>query len=123
MTTNSILIVDDDPGQVALFKIMLRGLPHRLITAADGRMALNLLENETPTLVLLDIAMPNLNGMAVLEFVRSDPRLVATKVIIITASVTSILPPGVSRADKILSKPVLKQQLLQAVGELLALPN
>ena len=123
MSTLSILVVEDDPGQLALFSIMLRSLPYRIILAADGQQALDILRHETPVLIVLDIAMPTINGMVVLNSIRADSRFGATKVLIVTASVTPIPPADSSLADKILSKPVTKQQLLQIVGDLLGEPG
>ena len=123
MATAPILIVDDDAGQLALFSIMLRGLPYRILTAADGYTALDLLRQETPILIMLDIAMPTLNGITVLNSLRADPRFNGTKVLIVTASVTPLPPQQADLADKVLIKPVTKQQLLQVVGDLIVQPG
>jgi CheY-like chemotaxis protein len=123
MSTLPILVVEDDAGQLALFAIMLRHLPYRILTASDGQRALDILEEETPILIVLDIAMPQINGITILNAVRANPRFDATKILIVTASVTPIPPEKASRADKVLPKPVSKQQLLHVIGELLGQPG
>ncbi len=123
MAALPILIVEDDAGQLALFAIMLRNLPYRILTASDGQRALDILNEETPILIVLDIAMPQISGITVLNAIRANPRLNATKVLIVTASVTPIPPEESNLADKVLPKPVTKQQLLHVVGELLAQPG
>lgn len=84
-TTASILVVDDD----RLNRIVLtRGLEaegHIVTAAENGREALELLDGELPDVILLDIVMPELGGMEVLDQVKGDPRLRDIPVIMISA--------------------------------------
>jgi DNA-binding NtrC family response regulator len=67
-----ILVVDDDPDIVLMLTDRLEGLGYATISARDGEQALEFLESEEPGLVLLDLEMPNLSGMQVLERLGQD---------------------------------------------------
>ena len=62
-----ILIVDDEPNVRLVFRTALETSGYSITTAADGEQALKWLANETVDLVLLDLQMPGLSGMDVLE--------------------------------------------------------
>ena len=67
MMNKKILVVDDDPDIVLMLTDRLEALGYTAVTAHDGEQALDLLESEEPGLVLLDLEMPRLSGMQVLE--------------------------------------------------------
>jgi signal transduction histidine kinase/AraC-like DNA-binding protein len=84
----SILIVDDDPGIRELHAQVVRAaLPDgwAISQAADGRMALDIMRGSPPALVLLDLMMPELDGMGVLAAMQEDERLRRIPVIVLTA--------------------------------------
>ena len=83
--TGSILVVDDDPVNRALLARTLEAMGHRVDTAANGREALNLLDELEPDVVLLDIVMPELDGVTVLERIKEDADLRAMPVIMVSA--------------------------------------
>lgn len=72
MAIATVLIVDDDAFARAVVKEALaEALPgHRLLEAADGALALGILETETPELVFLDLLMPNKSGIETLPEIR-----------------------------------------------------
>ena len=65
-----ILVVDDDPGILKLVSLNLELEGYHVITARDGKTALELIENEQPTLVILDIMMPGMDGFQTCERTR-----------------------------------------------------
>jgi DNA-binding response OmpR family regulator len=67
-----ILVVDDDPKIVALVRTYLERERFPVITAADGRTALRLIEDEQPRLVVLDLMIPEIDGMAVIRRARAQ---------------------------------------------------
>jgi adenylate cyclase len=81
----SILVVDDDRINRLLLTRTLEALGHRVLAAADGGEALTLLETEDPDVILLDIVMPGLDGMTVLERIKADPVRQSVPVIMISA--------------------------------------
>jgi adenylate cyclase len=83
--SGSILVVDDDPVNRTLLARTLERLGHQVLTAVNGREALEVLHGRQPDIVLLDIVMPVMDGMTALERMKSDPALRAVPVIMISA--------------------------------------
>ena len=65
-----ILVVDDDPKIVALVRTYLERERYPVVTAGDGRTALRLIDEENPRLVVLDLMIPELDGLAVIRAAR-----------------------------------------------------
>src|SRR5829696_4039157 len=65
-----ILVVDDDPKIVALVRTYLEREAYPVVTAGDGRTALRLIDEEDPRLVVLDLMIPELDGLAVIRAAR-----------------------------------------------------
>ena len=120
MSTPSILIVDDKQDLLDLFTASLRRLPYRILTAPSGDTALAILEQETPALILLDIAMPHVSGIDVLHRVRQVPRLDATRIIIVTAVPSRVEREDEDLFDRLIAKPITPRALEQAVLEVLS---
>jgi adenylate cyclase len=83
--TASILVVDDDAVGRKLLVRLLEQEGHSARTAENGREALELMRDEAADLVLLDVVMPELDGIAVLDRLKSDPALQHVPVIMISA--------------------------------------
>ncbi len=81
-----VLIVDDDLQARELYgRIVAAALPEYPVRHADGGVAaLALLERETPSLIILDLMMPDIDGFAVLEWIRSSPRTQPVPVLVIS---------------------------------------
>lgn len=82
-----ILIVDDDRDIVRLVRSYLEKAGYQTLSAYDGETALRLLKAEHPQLVILDLMLPDKDGWQVASLVRSDPRIAATPIIMLTARV------------------------------------
>jgi len=84
---HTILIVDDDPLLVELFSRMLfsAGQPFEILKAYSGNEALQILGSQVVDLVLLDLRLPDTNGMEVLRTLKHDPALAAIPVIMASA--------------------------------------
>ncbi|MCI0474795.1 MAG: ATP-binding protein, partial [Anaerolineales bacterium] len=82
-----VLVVDDDPQLVDLFSRMLQsaGEAYRPIRAFGGKDALARLRNQSVDLILLDLMMPEVDGLAVLRAIKEDPALAPIPVIVISA--------------------------------------
>lgn len=81
----SILVVDDDPVNRALLRRSLQAQGHMVRTAENGARALEALAEESGDLILLDIVMPEMDGVAVLEQLKADPLRRHVPVIMISA--------------------------------------
>ena len=88
-----VLIVDDDPLNRRLLTNSLQLQGHRTAMAVDGASALRALADEEPDVVLLDIVMPGIDGIQVLEHIKEDPALAHLPVIVIS---------GVDDADSVI---------------------
>ena len=79
-----ILIVEDDVLLSRMYVTIFTSKSYEVDTAADGQEALDKARLNKPTLILLDIMMPKLNGMEVLQKLKADPELKDVPVIILT---------------------------------------
>ncbi len=121
--TPRILIVDDLPENVRLLRSLLEPLGCQLLSASNGREALERVAAQLPDLILLDLVMPDLNGLAVLERLKQEPRTRLIPVVIITAlhgepDKVRAIECG---ADDFLNKPFSKAELLARTKALLRL--
>jgi two-component system cell cycle response regulator DivK len=80
-----ILIVDDNPTNLKLARILLVSEGHDVRTASDADEALLLLQTFTPRLILMDIQMPGMDGLALTRHLKSDPRTRDITVVAMTA--------------------------------------
>ncbi len=119
MIAPPILIVDDETDLLDLFSVMLRRLPYPVVTASSGEAALRILQQTTPVLIILDIAMAYPNGLDILRHTRADSRFNATKIMILTAVPGRVAKTDADLADLMLAKPVSARELEQTVVNLL----
>ncbi len=114
-----ILIVDDDPHTLMLWNAVLKPSGIKIIQAGDGAEALVILEQETPTILFLDILMPYVSGNDVLEYIAQTPRLDDLYVVIISAH-RQAETPLLARANSVLLKPIrpveIRDLLQQAIS-------
>src|ERR1700737_659887 len=81
-----VLIVDDNRASRHLIRAILKTVRCNIIEATHGQQALDLVQQERPDLVLLDIDMPGLDGLAVVRKIREDTSLADLPVVAVTAS-------------------------------------
>lgn len=115
-----ILIVDDEPGLLRLFSSLIERLNCEIIQANGGALALDILDEVTPNLLILDLAMPEVSGYDVLQYVRSIPRLDRMKVMILTARPNMVPEVEALGIDCWVAKPVMPSDFLAIVDEILA---
>lgn len=117
-TDRPILVVDDDVKIVRLVRMYLERAGHRVIEATDGRSALSAIATEAPALVVLDIMLPEVDGLAVLRAVRRTDQ---TPVIILSArGLTDDRITGLGAgADDYLPKPFSPAELVLRVQRIL----
>jgi CheY-like chemotaxis protein len=82
---SNILIVDDEESVRQLLRLMLRTFDVCVREAADGSEALARINEEQPSLVILDVMMPQIDGLTVLKQLRADPKTKALPVLLFTA--------------------------------------
>jgi two-component system response regulator len=132
MTRKPILLVEDTPDDAELTVMALKqsGLLNEVIVAEDGLEALDYLFGQgryasreplnSPALVLLDIKMPRLDGIEVLQRLRADPRTHLLPVVMLTTSTedTDLMRSYESGANAYVRKPVSLVQFHEAVRQL-----
>jgi DNA-binding NarL/FixJ family response regulator len=72
--SKKLLLVDDDPNLILLVKDYLEFQGYEVMTAENGREALEILESQVPDMIICDVMMPEMDGYALVEKVRQDPR-------------------------------------------------
>ena len=80
-----ILVVDDEPVTQLMLGLMLQRSNYTVITAIDGQEAMNHLANEKIDLAIIDVNMPKMDGMTMLQRLRADKRFEKLPVIMFTA--------------------------------------
>lgn len=116
-----LLVVDDDPRIRRLLEVLLSGSGHEVVLADSARAALAYLRGETPDLILLDIMMPDMDGLTLLGRIRAVRRLAKVPVLMLTGGGRELEGPSLALgADLFLEKPIAGRRLRQAVEGLLS---
>ncbi len=112
-----IVIVEDEPDTAEMFAEMMRLSSFTVLKSYGGTAAIALISHVKPDAVVLDVMMPDLSGLEVLRFMRRDPSLAHTPVIVVSAkSLPSDIKEGLEAGASIyLTKPVAYQTLTEAV--------
>ena len=80
-----ILVVDDEPQNIRLLQIRLQTDGYTVLTANSGQEALELVQDDAPDLILLDIMMPGMNGFEVCQRIRAEESTQFIPVVMVTA--------------------------------------
>jgi two-component system alkaline phosphatase synthesis response regulator PhoP len=115
------MIVEDEPETAEMFAEMMRLSGYRVIKTMGGASAINLLMQEIPDALVLDLMMPDVSGIQVLRFVRGDSKLEHVPVVVVSAKsmpvdITLGMEAG---ASKYLTKPVAFLELKKAIDEVI----
>ncbi len=121
--TPTILIVDDEPGMQQVMEAILVSGGYHLGFASNGVEALAKAAELTPDLILLDVVMPEMDGLEVCRRLRADPRLAEIPIIIVTANEDpeSRLQGLQAGADDFLNKPVDRLEMRARVQTIVRL--
>ncbi|MEI6076496.1 MAG: response regulator transcription factor [Verrucomicrobiota bacterium] len=117
-----ILVADDEPELVELVEFNLKQAGYSIATAVDGAEALKKARSQPPDLILLDIMMPEMDGLEVCKILRREPATAKVPIIMLTAKASEIdrvlgLELG---ADDYLTKPFSVRELLLRIKKILA---
>ena len=116
-----ILVVDDVPDNVDILQMRLESQGYEVTTAGDGEAALAIIRDKLPDLVLLDIMMPKLDGIATVKQLKADNALPFTPVILVTARADAkdVIAGLEAGGDDYLTKPVDQAALMARVRAML----
>lgn len=115
----TVLICEDEPALRELIRVSLQG-GYSFAEADDGIECLELVREVQPDVVILDLLMPGRNGLEVLSELRSDERLAAIPVVVLTAQPTSVEDAIRAGASSVMIKPVTVDEINAAVEDVLA---
>lgn len=106
------LVVEDEIGICLIYRRVLERLGFDVVEAMDGETAINILERLNPDLVFLDMLLPRVSGVTVLNHILTTPRLSNTRVVIVSSNkqyeTLAIANPGM--VDFVL-KPIRPEQI------------
>lgn len=122
-TRGPILVVEDIPNVLELLEVTLRFQGYEVISARNGQEALDILETESPALIITDILMPKLDGFALMQQLRRDPKTQDIPVIFLSA--TYVTPEDRTfamslGASRFIEKPIDTEDFLLTIAELLS---
>jgi CheY-like chemotaxis protein len=111
------LIIEDDAYLAEIFTRALESVGFQTEWLQDGRAALARLSQTTPAVITLDLHLPHVSGRDLLSYIRREPRLAKTRVILTTADALSaeLVAP---EAELVLLKPISFSQLRELAGRL-----
>jgi CheY-like chemotaxis protein len=116
-----ILIVDDEPETIRLLESIVKMDGHETLAVLESRNAIQAVDKFLPDVVLLDIMMPEINGIAVCKLIKAQPNISHIKVIMVSA----LSDDGTRRdatnagADLFITKPILPKSLTQRIKDIL----
>ena len=113
-----VLVVDDNVDSITILRSILETNGFAVRTAQSGRDALDLLAQEVPDVILLDVMMPEMSGLEVLERIKSNHATSRLPVILVTAKMQDedVLTGYQFGADYYITKPCTAKQLLYGIG-------
>jgi len=124
-----ILIVDDDPDIREGISAVLETRDYRIATANDGLQCMESIHQETPKLLILDMMMPRMDGFAVINELRADPRYAGLPIIILTTVIEDAayrryeLETGIAMdVQAYIEKPAPPDELLRQVSAIVDQP-
>lgn len=117
----TILVVEDNAQNRKLARLVLEQAGHAVLEAGDGEAGLAAVREQQPALVLMDVQMPGMDGLAAVRALRADPATAGIKVLALTAlamkgDAERMLAAGF---DAYIAKPFHYKDLLQSVQRLL----
>jgi DNA-binding response OmpR family regulator len=117
-------VVEDDPSVRGLLHTLLSAEGYEVSTASDGLAGLVKAASSQPALILLDLMMPDLGGVRVLEELQDDPELAGTPVIVVTGKIDAV--PGMRDLlgeERVFLKPFAVAELLARVADITGGPD
>jgi CheY-like chemotaxis protein len=115
-----VLIADDEALNAEMLALVFAYWGYEVVSAADGREALQRAKEAKPDALLLDVLMPEMEGVAVTRAVRDDPELGTCPVVLFSSADESEVGWREAGADAFLQKPIDVRRLPELVDRLLA---
>ncbi len=115
-----ILIADDEPNIIMSLEYTFKKNNFEVFIARDGKEAIDILENEVPDVIILDIMMPEMDGYATIQHIRKSEKFNNSRIIFLSAkNKESDIEKGMNLgADAYVTKPFSVKKLVEQVHEL-----
>jgi two-component system, OmpR family, alkaline phosphatase synthesis response regulator PhoP len=122
MSAKTILVADDETHILHVVSLKLSNAGYRVMTAGDGREALEIARRDRPDLLITDYHMPGLSGLELCALLHEDPETAAIPAILLTARGYSLETLDTERSGIrcMVAKPFSPRQLLETVKGMLA---
>lgn len=120
--TQKIVYIEDEPDMIDLVRLILSRKGWQVIGAHGGKEGLEIVQRESPNLVLLDLMMPDMDGWEVYQRMRANETTRSIPVIVITAkaqNIDKVFGLHVAKVDEYLTKPFSPQELLECVEKVI----
>ncbi|HJQ14137.1 MAG TPA: response regulator [Anaerolineales bacterium] len=117
-----ILCVEDEPEMIDLIRLILGRRGFEVKGAAGGIEGLNMIRQQPPDLILLDLMMPDMDGWEVYQQIKADEKTKNIPVIVVTAkaqSIDKVLGLHIAKVDDYITKPFSPHDLLNSVEKVL----
>lgn len=124
-TARKLLLVDDEPDIIEFLSYNFRKEGYEVLTAYDGKQAIEVVGEQHPDVIITDILMPNMNGITMCEEIKSRKENREVPVIFLSASNDDLFAVAAMKAggSRYVSKPVRFNSLSRMVQEVLDNPS
>ncbi|HSQ16718.1 MAG TPA: response regulator [Anaerolineales bacterium] len=122
-TLKRLVYIEDEPEMIDLVRLILNRRGYEVLGASGGYQGLEMIRQELPDLVLLDLMMPDMDGWDVYQQMKSDELTRHIPVIVVTAkaqSIDKVLGLHIAKVEDYISKPFSPQELMDSVERVLA---
>lgn len=117
-----VVCIEDEPEMIDLVRLILSRKGFEVIGANGGIEGLEVVREEEPDLILLDLMMPDMDGWEVYQQIKADAKLRNIPVVVVTAkaqSIDKVLGLHIAKVDDYITKPFGPQELLDSVEQIL----
>jgi CheY-like chemotaxis protein len=114
-THRTVLFVDDDDDSLSAYAVAVAPEGHSVESASSGAEALAKARSIRPDVIVLDVGLPDIDGLAVLRQLKADTATRSIPVILLTALARKLLGSDMTLADGFLSKPCSLDELLDSI--------
>ena len=118
-----VVCVEDEPEMIDLIRLILGRKGFEVIGAHGGLVAMRVIHENMPDLILLDLMMPDMDGWEVYQKLKADDKVKDIPVIVVTAkaqSIDKVLGLHIAKVDDYISKPFSPQELLDSIEQVLS---
>src|ERR1700681_4388265 len=116
-----ILVIEDNAANMKLARLLLRNVGHAVLCAVDAETGLKMAASDSPDLILMDIQLPGMDGLAATALLKQDPATAAIPIVALTAMAMSTDKEKTIAAgcDGYIAKPVRYEELYAVIDALL----